>query len=81
MKAFTLIELIVVITMLWILCAVACVALSEERPVEDQTCVFNHVEDIEKDINACTSIMHYWECKKLTLEKYWCLIIKEPDYE
>lgn len=77
MKAFTLVELIVVITILSILFTVAFIAFNDGRnsKTEDINCVLEHWEEIREYYDNCYELTDQaWRtCRELAKEKYGCL--------
>ena len=69
-QAFTLLELIVVITILAILWTIAFSILSDIDNL-DEDCVMDNIEEIKEYKENCIEVWLY-NCLKKAYEKYWC---------
>ena len=74
-KAFTLVELIVVITILAILWIIAFIELEENKTILDEDCVMDYSEEIKEFIKDC-NLVGLYNCKNKAYEEYRCLDIK-----
>lgn len=71
-KAFTLVEFLIVITMLIILWSIAFHA--SQAPIIDSECVFENAEKILKDKDVCYDLWLSLDCNTLILKEYWCIV-------
>ena len=76
MKAFTLVELMVAITIIAILWTILFASITEDRL--DKSCVFKYKTSISIWIKECQwSWLLYQTCKEETYRSHWCYETKD----
>ena len=79
-QAFSLVELIVVITIMAMLFTIAFISIQEQTSL-DKGCVYENRTAISNELKECkTTWLNIFECEDEIYAKHWCYDKNETNY-